>query len=103
MCSILFSDIRNFTKLTEELGASQIVGLLNQYFDGMVAAIHEHNGILDKYIGDAVMAVFGVPYTNRNDTINAVNCALHMFESLKKMNRKAKNPAIVKNYSLPAR
>lgn len=86
-CTILFSDIRNFTKLTEELGAIQIVELLNKYFDSMVTSIHTHNGILDKFIGDAVMAVFGVPYTNTSDPFNAVKCALNMFKLLKDLNR----------------
>ena len=86
-CSILFSDIRNFTKLTEELGATQIVELLNKYFDAMVTSIHFHNGILDKFIGDAVMAVFGVPYTNTSDAFNAVKCALNMFKLLEELNQ----------------
>lgn len=86
-CSVLFSDIRNFTKLTEELGAIQIVELLNKYFDAMVTSIHVHNGILDKFIGDAVMAVFGVPYTNTSDSFNAVKCALNMFKLLEELNQ----------------
>ncbi|VAW16989.1 Adenylate cyclase [hydrothermal vent metagenome] len=86
-CSILFSDIRNFTKLTEELGATQIVELLNKYFNSMVDAIHNHNGILDKFIGDAVMAVFGVPYTNSGDSNNAIKCALNMFKLLEDLNQ----------------
>ncbi len=85
-CSILFSDIRNFTKLTEELGAVQIVELLNKYFDSMVTSLHNHNGILDKFIGDAVMGVFGLPYTNTSDSINAVKCALDMFKMLEDLN-----------------
>lgn len=86
-CSILFSDIRNFTKLTEELGAIQVVELLNKYFDAMVTSIHFHNGILDKFIGDAAMAVFGVPYTNTSDSFNAVKCALNMFKLLEELNQ----------------
>lgn len=86
-CSILFSDIRNFTKLTEELGAIQIVEHLNSYFNAMVDCIHSHNGILDKFIGDAVMAVFGVPYTNSSDSSNAIKCALDMFEKLEELNK----------------
>jgi len=85
-CTILFSDIRNFTKLTEQLGATQIVELLNMYFNSMVTSIHHHNGILDKFIGDAVMAVFGVPYTNTGDPNNAVKCALEMFKLLEELN-----------------
>ncbi len=90
-CTILFSDIRNFTKLTEELGAIQIVELLNKYFNSMVTSIHHHNGILDKFIGDSVMAVFGVPYTNTGDSINAVRCALNMFKLLEELNKLKNN------------
>ncbi|MEO1012646.1 MAG: adenylate/guanylate cyclase domain-containing protein [Bacteroidota bacterium] len=81
-CSILFSDIRNFTSLTESLGANEVVRLLNSYFDSMVNSIHSHHGVLDKFIGDTVMGVFGVPYTNTNDTVNAITCALDMFNKL---------------------
>ncbi len=86
-CSVLFSDIRNFTTLTEEFGAIQIVELLNRYFEAMIASVHKYNGILDKYIGDAIMAVFGVPYANISDSKNAVNCALDMFSMLDELNK----------------
>ncbi len=85
-CSILFSDIRNFTTLTEEFGAIQIVELLNKYFEAMITSVHKYNGILDKYIGDAIMTVFGVPYANISDAKNAVNCALDMFTMLSNLN-----------------
>jgi len=87
-CSILFSDIRNFTTLTEKFGAIQIVELLNKYFEAMIISVHKYNGILDKYIGDAIMTVFGVPYANISDAENAVNCALDMFEMLSTLNKK---------------
>lgn len=86
-CSILFSDIRNFTTLTEEFGAIQIVELLNRYFEAMLTSVSKYNGILDKYIGDAVMTVFGVPYANISDSKNAVNCALDMFSMLANLNK----------------
>jgi len=89
-CSILFSDIRNFTTLTEEFGAIQIVELLNKYFDAMITSVHKYNGILDKYIGDAVMTVFGVPYANISDSKNAVSCALDMFSMLSCLNKNNK-------------
>lgn len=87
-CSILFSDIRNFTTLTEEFGAIQIVELLNNYFDAMVRSVHKHNGILDKFIGDAIMTVFGVPYANISDSKNAIYCALDMFNKLTHLNKR---------------
>lgn len=90
-CTILFSDIRNFTKLTEELGAVQIISLLNKYFDGMVGSIHKFNGILDKFIGDAIMAVFGIPYTDVSDAINAVDCALEMLTIIDEANYLSEN------------
>jgi adenylate cyclase len=86
-CSILFSDIRNFTTLTEEFGAIQIVALLNKYFEAMITSVHKYNGILDKYIGDAIMTVFGVPYANISDAKNAVSCALDMFTMLSNLNK----------------
>lgn len=89
-CSILFSDIRNFTQLTRKLGAIQVVDLLNEYLNSMVTPIYSHKGILDKFMGDAIMAVFGLPYTQDNDATNAVKCALDMIEILKDFN---KNPA----------
>ena len=85
-CSILFSDIRNFTTLTETFGAIQIVELLNKYFEAMISSVHKYNGILDKYIGDAIMTVFGVPYANLSDAKNAVSCALDMFTMLSQLN-----------------
>ncbi|WBX76781.1 GAF domain-containing protein [Tenacibaculum ovolyticum] len=87
-CSMLFSDIRNFTTLTEEFGAIQIVELLNKYFEAMITSVHKYDGILDKYIGDAIMTVFGVPYANISDSKNAVNCALDMFSMLAELNKK---------------
>lgn len=85
-CSILFSDIRNFTTLTETFGAIEIVKLLNNYFETMISSVYKHNGILDKFIGDAIMIVFGIPYANISDSKNAVYCALDMFNKLKILN-----------------
>ncbi|AEE48572.1 GAF domain-containing protein [Haliscomenobacter hydrossis] len=85
-CSILFSDLRNFTNLTEKLGAIDVVNFLNHYFDVMVDYIFEHNGVLDKFIGDAIMATFGIPYNSEQDAANAVRASLKMNANLHRVN-----------------
>lgn len=77
--TILFSDIRGYTTLTENLGAAEVVSLLNQYFETMVEAVFNHEGTLDKFIGDALMAVFGAPLPlHENHAWMAVKSALDM-------------------------
>jgi adenylate cyclase len=77
--TILFSDIRGYTTLTENLGAAEVVSLLNQYFETMVEAVFNHEGTLDKFIGDALMAVFGAPLPlQENHAWMAVESALDM-------------------------
>ncbi len=85
-CTILFSDIRNFTSLTEQLEAIEVVNFLNNYFDTMVDAVFKNNGVLDKLMGDAIMATFGIPYQSEKDAINSANTALQMIEKLAVLN-----------------
>lgn len=86
--TILFSDIRGYTTLTENLGASEVVSLLNQYFETMVEAVFNHEGTLDKFIGDALMAVFGAPLPLENHAWMAVQTALDMRRRLAIFNEK---------------
>jgi len=80
--TVMFADIADFTGLTETLGATGTVNMLNEYFTEMVEAVFEHHGTLDKYIGDAIMAVFGAPFPAPEDADNAVACAISMHQRL---------------------
>jgi adenylate cyclase len=86
--SILFSDIRGFTSISETLGARDTVSLLNEYFGEMVEIVSLHGGILDKYIGDAIMATFGVPFRKPEDADRAVAVANGMMVKLRDFNRR---------------
>jgi adenylate cyclase len=84
--SILFSDIRSYTALTESLEAEEVVGMLNEYFESMVEAIFKYKGTLDKYIGDAIMAVFGSPLPLKDHAWRAVQTSLEMRHRLLEFN-----------------
>ena len=84
--SVLFSDVRNFTAMSEALGARETVSMLNEYFERMVDVIFSHRGVLDKFIGDAVMALFGVPFNGAHDADDAVRVANTMFVALRELN-----------------
>ncbi len=85
--SILFADVRNFTNMAEAMGARETVALLNEYFEVMVDIIFQFGGILDKYIGDAIMALFGAPFEGAEDADHAVAAATKMLEALHRLNR----------------
>jgi len=80
--TVLFSDVRGFTTLTEELGAQGTVSLLNDYFTIMVDCISREEGMLDKFIGDAIMAGFGLPIAHDDDEDRAVRAAISMISDL---------------------
>ena len=76
--TILFADIRGFTRISEHAPPEKIVGLLNRYFSAMTDIIFAHGGTLDKYLGDGLMALFGAPTTTPEDASNALNAAVAM-------------------------
>lgn len=80
--TVLFSDLRDFTTLAEEMDTSEIFSLLNEYFEHMVTVVFEHGGTLDKYIGDGLMVYFGAPVVQEDHAARAVRCALAMQQRL---------------------
>jgi adenylate cyclase len=82
MATVLFSDIRGFTTITEQLGAQGTVALLNEYFTLMVDCIQREEGMLDKFIGDAIMAAFGIPVGHDDDADRSVRTSIAMIREL---------------------
>jgi adenylate cyclase len=88
--TILFSDVRGFTAMSEKLEAAQVVEVLNEYLTAMVDIVMANNGTLDKYVGDAIMAVWGSPLPDPKHRQNAIRTAVQMMEVLKELQVKWK-------------
>ena len=86
--TVLFSDIRGFTSLSENMSAQDVSGLLNEYFSQMEPIVTKYNGIINKFIGDAVMAVFGEPIQDENHPANAVKCGFDMLKKVEELDKK---------------
>jgi adenylate cyclase len=87
--TVMFADIRGFTPMSENLEPGRVVEILNEYFTRVTDVIFDNGGMLDKYMGDAVMAVFGAPISKGNDAENAVNSAIQIQRLLIELNRDA--------------
>lgn len=95
MATVLFSDIRSFTTITEKIGAEGTVSFLNEYFTLMVDEIQNEGGMLDKFIGDAIMAVFGIPLMHDDDSDRAVRAGINMMAKLDIFNESQKAKGLV--------
>jgi adenylate cyclase len=84
--TVMFTDVRGFTSIAEALGPRETVSLLNEYFTEMVDVIFQHGGILDKYMGDGIMALFGAPLVGPRDADNALAVADAMIGRLAELN-----------------
>ncbi len=85
--AIFFSDIRSFTAISEKLEPEEVVEFLNDYMTRMVNCVNSTRGVVDKFIGDAIMAIWGAPVSHGNDTENAVNASLMMRGALIDFNK----------------
>jgi len=96
--TIFFSDIRAFTAISEKLSPQEVVEFLNEYMTLMVDIIHDKKGIVDKFIGDAIMAIWGAPISYKNDVENCIDSAIAMRKALVKFNknRGSKTKPIIK-------
>jgi len=90
--TVLFADIKSFTAMSETMAPEAVVEVLNTYFTEMVDLVFKHQGTLDKYVGDALMAVFGVPVPLPHAATRAVECALAMQRRLARMRAEGRTP-----------
>ena len=92
--TILFADIRGFTRISEHAPPEKIVSLLNRYFSAMTDIIFAHGGTLDKYLGDGLMALFGAPTATPEDASNALNAAVAMQRRVLSINMELRNEGL---------
>ena len=86
--TVLFADIRNFTSISENMDANSVTMILNEYFSALVPIIEEYGGVLNKFMGDAVLAIFGEPKKTDNHALEAVQCAFKMLKKVKHLQDK---------------
>jgi adenylate cyclase len=86
--SVLFTDIRGFTTISESLSPQQLSEMMNEILSPMTQIIHQHRGTVDKYMGDAIMAFWGAPLQDNNHAQHALDAAMNMAAALKKVNEK---------------
>src|SRR5215217_7047269 len=92
MVTVLFSDIVDSTALGEDLDPELVRALMQRFFSEMQAVIERHGGTVEKYIGDAIMAVFGIPHVHEDDAVRAVRAAVEMREALAALNAGLERP-----------
>ncbi|MBI3653375.1 MAG: FHA domain-containing protein [Acidobacteria bacterium] len=92
--TVLFSDIRGFTSIAETMPPETLIQLLNKYFSSVTPLIFKHHGLLDKYMGDGMMALFGVPQPQDDAALNAVTAAVEMIRQVQRLNNDLKNDGL---------
>ena len=90
--SVLFCDIRGFTAMTQNMSPTDVISLMNDHFTVLTNIVYEHDGVVDKFVGDLIMGVFGAPRSYGNDAYNAARCCLRMIQERSKLNETAEQP-----------
>ena len=90
--SILFCDIRGFTPLAQGMRPEEVIAMLNAHMTALTLVVHEHQGVVDKFVGDLIMALFGAPRSYGHDPLRAALCALQMIGEREKLNRDTDRP-----------
>jgi class 3 adenylate cyclase len=88
--SILFCDIRGFTALTQNMPPGEVIAMLNEHMTALTRAVKQHNGVLDKFVGDLLMAIFGAPVSHENDALDAARCALGLLRERERLNENSR-------------
>ncbi len=89
--TMLFCDIRGFTALTENMPPAEVIDLLNEHMTALTEVAYQHGGIVDKFVGDLIMVLFGAPVSTGKDAAQAVQCALSMLQVRRTLNRTSKH------------
>jgi len=89
--TVLFCDVRGFTHLTQNMPPEEVIDMLNEHMSALTRVVKQHNGIVDKFVGDALMAVFGAPVSHQNDPLDAARCALSFVIEREKLNATARH------------
>jgi class 3 adenylate cyclase len=90
--AVIFCDIRGFTPLSNRLTPHQVVEVLNDHMTALTEVVYRHGGVVDKFVGDLIMAVFGAPKAGTDDAVRAARCAFDMVRTRERLNRTAKEP-----------
>ena len=89
--SVLFCDIRGFTPLTQNMPPEEVIEMLNEHMTALTRVVKEHHGVLDKFVGDLLMAIFGAPVSSENDTLNAARAALRLIRARERLNETSRH------------
>jgi len=92
--SVLFCDIRGFTAVTSGMTPEDVISMLNEHMTALTECVHAHHGVVDKFVGDLIMAVFGAPESTGDDAGNAARCALAMMDMRRQLNQTTRHPVL---------